>query len=247
LKTAWTQERLADLPAKDGVRLRGVEITRLETFCDAAFAFAVTLLVIGGGGVPDSYNQLVVAMKGIPAFAGSFSLIAWFWWSHRTWSRRYGLEDGQTVLLSLAFVFVMLIYVYPLRMIFSAFGDWASAGWLPTQFVIDTPKDMIGIFVIYGVGFAAQTGCLALLHRHVLKMRDQLGLDEVERVRTRQSMAENLVLGATGVASAVWALALPLRVGIYAGFVYAILPIAMPLLASIFNRRATTAEERIRS
>ena len=44
----WTDEALAALPVKQGVRLRGLEMTRLETFCDAAFAFAVTLLVIAG-------------------------------------------------------------------------------------------------------------------------------------------------------------------------------------------------------
>ena len=34
---------------KDGFKNRGAEMTRLESFVDAAFAFAVTLLVIGGG------------------------------------------------------------------------------------------------------------------------------------------------------------------------------------------------------
>lgn len=247
MSVTWTKEKLDCLPLKDSVRQRGVEITRLETFCDAAFAFAVTLLVIGGGGIPESYHELVVAMKGIPAFAGSFSLIAWFWWSHRTWSRRYGLEDGRTTLISLAFVFVMLIYIYPLRMIFSAFASWASAGWLPTQFVIATPKDMVGIFVIYGVGFAAQTGLLALLHMHVLKMGDHLGLDEIERLRTREAIAENLVLGATGVVSVAWALVLPLRVGVFAGLVYMALPIGMPLLATTYNRRARTTEGEVGS
>ncbi len=32
-----------------GFRLRGGENTRIEAFTDAAFAFAVTLLMIGGG------------------------------------------------------------------------------------------------------------------------------------------------------------------------------------------------------
>ncbi len=31
----WTDDRLAELPVRDGVRLRGLEMTRLETFCDA--------------------------------------------------------------------------------------------------------------------------------------------------------------------------------------------------------------------
>src|SRR5436309_14083854 len=34
------------LPRLGGFRLRGMEITRLETFIDAVFAFAITMLVI---------------------------------------------------------------------------------------------------------------------------------------------------------------------------------------------------------
>jgi hypothetical protein len=34
----WTDQQLAALPVKAGFRLRGLEMTRLETFCDAACA-----------------------------------------------------------------------------------------------------------------------------------------------------------------------------------------------------------------
>jgi hypothetical protein len=37
-------ENLDALPRLGGFRLRGLEMNRLETFIDAAFAFAVTLL-----------------------------------------------------------------------------------------------------------------------------------------------------------------------------------------------------------
>lgn len=37
---------LSNLPVRDHFRLRGEAMTRLETFVDAAFAFAVTLLVV---------------------------------------------------------------------------------------------------------------------------------------------------------------------------------------------------------
>ncbi len=42
----WTDATLAELPTENGFRQRGMQMTRLETFTDAAFAFAVTLLVI---------------------------------------------------------------------------------------------------------------------------------------------------------------------------------------------------------
>ena len=95
---------------------RGREVTRIEAFVDAAFAFAVTLLVISFDAIPDSVPALVAALKGVPAFAASFALLAWIWWSHAAWSRRYGLDDGRSVLLSLLLVFLVLVYVYPLRL-----------------------------------------------------------------------------------------------------------------------------------
>jgi len=237
MSNAWNTEQLADLPVRNDVRQRGVVITRLETFCDAAFAFAVTLLVIGGDGIPNSYADLILALKGIPAFAASFALITGLWWSHRTWSRQYGLEDSQTTIISLVFVFVMLIYIYPLKMVFSAFAGWVSGGWLPTEFVMTDPRDMLGIFAVYGIGFAVQTGMLVLLHLRVLKVAAVLRLNDVERVRTLQEITGNLILAATGIASAVWALALPPQIGIYAGFLYMILPVAMPLHTMMYATR----------
>ena len=244
MSVLWTPEKLAALPTSDDVRQRGVEITRLETFCDAAFAFAVTLLVIGEGGIPKSYQELVTALKGIPAFAASFALIARFWWAHRTWSRRYGLEDALTTLISLTFVFVTLVYVYPLKMVFSAFAAWVSRGWLPSQFVMNDPRDMLGIFAVYGLGFAAQSGMLALLYWRVLGAGTELCLNEIERLRTRQAIAEHLALGSTGLASAAWALIFPPRVGLFAGFLYMTLPMSMPWLAIRYNRRINTLRER---
>jgi hypothetical protein len=48
---------LDSLPRLKGFRLRGIEMTRLETFIDAAFAFAVTMLVIATGQVPDDIRR----------------------------------------------------------------------------------------------------------------------------------------------------------------------------------------------
>ena len=71
---------------------RGREVTRIEAFVDAAFAFAVTLLVISLD-VPENARAMIEALKGVPAFAASFSLLAMIWWAHASWSRRYGLDE----------------------------------------------------------------------------------------------------------------------------------------------------------
>lgn len=227
---AWTDDELAALPVRDGVRQRGLETTRLDAFCDAAFAFAVTILVISTGGVPHSYTDLMRALRDVPAFAASFAAIAGFWGAHRQWGQRYGLDDRPAMLLSLSVVFVTLVYVYPLKMVFSALASWASRGALPANFTVESTGELRGLFVIYGVGFAAQSGLLGLLYRHALTVPG-LRLDALEALRTRQRVESYVVMGATGLVSAVWAALLPGRPGIFAGFLYASLPVTMPLLA----------------
>ena len=114
------EDDIKRLPRQNDFYLRGLETTRLETFTDAAFAFAITMLVISVGDIPHTYNELILALKGTPAFLASFTAILLFWSGHRKWSRRFGLEDGRSIILSFALIFVMLVYVYPLRLLFSA-------------------------------------------------------------------------------------------------------------------------------
>ena len=46
-------------------------MTRLETFIDAAFAFAITMLVIATQQIPDDIETLLAAFKNVPAFVAS--------------------------------------------------------------------------------------------------------------------------------------------------------------------------------
>ena len=66
----------------------GIEAGRLAMFVDGAFAFTLTLLVIGGDVVPDSAGALLEMLGGIPAFAVCFWMIAFFWHGHVRWRRR---------------------------------------------------------------------------------------------------------------------------------------------------------------
>ena len=53
---------------------------------------------------PGSVAELTLALKGTPAFLASFASIASMWYAHHQWSRRYGLEDGVSVLISLVLI-----------------------------------------------------------------------------------------------------------------------------------------------
>lgn len=72
-------EDLNALPQLGGFRLRGMEITRLETFIDAAFAFAITMLVIAAQQIPDDIETLLAAFKNVPVFVASITVLGIFW------------------------------------------------------------------------------------------------------------------------------------------------------------------------
>jgi uncharacterized membrane protein len=222
---------------KDGFQQRGTEMTRLETFTDAAFAFALTLLVISVDAIPGSYQELVAALKGAPAFGASFASIAFLWIEHRNWSRRYGLDDAVTTFLSLVLIFIVLVYVYPLKMVFSGMFFWMSGGWLPVSFTVETHGELSALFIIYGVGFAAVMLTFVLLYRHALKKADALRLDALEQAITRREIGMSLVLVATAVASALFAWLMPPTIAVFAGFVYMTLPVSMPITALWYERR----------
>src|SRR5436309_15819221 len=85
------------LPRLRRFRLRGMEMPRLEPVIDAAFAFAISMLVIAANQVPDNIEELLGAVGHVPAFVASVVVLGIFWRGHWLWSRRYGLEDGVSI------------------------------------------------------------------------------------------------------------------------------------------------------
>lgn len=71
----------------------------------------------------------MVVLKDEPAYLAGFGCMALFWAGHLRWSRRCGLEDGPNLTLSLALVFVVPNFIYPLKLVFSAFFASITGGW----------------------------------------------------------------------------------------------------------------------
>lgn len=234
---------LARLPGQDGFRMRGEAVTRLETFVDAAFAFAVTLLVVSFNSMPKSFAELYEALRGLPAFLAAFAILAMFWQSHNRFSRRYGLEDGPVLFLSLSLVAATLFYVYPLRMVISAAMHVMTGGWASEAYEISTLRDFRLIFVVYGAGFAALSSIMAALNWHALR-HPGLRLDEAERVATRGEVASDLILVVSAALSITLALALPLDTTfqqMLPGFSYMLLAILLPWQNARVRRGVQTA------
>jgi uncharacterized membrane protein len=232
---------MATIPAvrrdDEGFRLRGQDVTRLEGFVDASFAFSLTLLVIFHASLPDSVGELRLALRRVPTFAACFAMLAMFWAAHNRWSRRFGLQDAWSTVMSLALVLVVLVYVYPLRMVVSSFLALVSGGWLPSELGFDGPDRMADLqvaFIVYSLGFGLLAGLLCALNLHALRRADMLGLDAAERHLARSEAGSHALLLAAALASIVASaiiLATGTRNGTWAGvpmWVHALLGVAMP-------------------
>ena len=225
----YSAGRLTTLPAKKGFRQRGMEMSRLETFIDAAFAFAVTLLVIGGGdSIPMSFEEMVRAIKQVPAFAASFANIMLFWYAHHVWSRRFGLDDWRSVILSLVLIFVVLIYVYPLKAIYSGAFDFFSGGYFESFFKLRSFDDLRSMFVIFGIGYASLSGVIVLLNRHALGKTKALALSKLEQFDTHTEKDHWMINLIVPIISIILAISLPDRLVVAAGIFYSVFAAVLP-------------------
>ena len=131
---------------------RGGDVSRLEALTDGVFALALTLLIVSLE-MPTSFDDLVVAFQQIPAFAASFAILISFWVSHFLFHRRYGLEDGPTIALNAVLMFLILLYVYPLRflatLLMEMFFDVGTTGDAAI-----TPEQWPTLMLVYSGGYA---------------------------------------------------------------------------------------------
>jgi hypothetical protein len=231
--------------AKDGFRLRGLAVTRLEAFTDAAFAFALTLLVISIDAVPTTYSELLSSMAGVPAFAVSFILLLLFWYGHWEWSRRFGLEDGPTIVLSATLIFTVLVYVYPLKFMMSALSWWLSGRRLGLARLEDV-DELYSVFFIYGIGFTAMAASLIGLNLYALRRREVLRLDDLEIVLTRAEITVWCVLASSGLLSCILAIVMPASPAGVPGFAYWLIPLAMPVALRIVGRERRRLHRELR-
>lgn len=243
---------LSRLPVEGGVRQRGEQVTRLETFVDAAFAFAMTLLVVSFDAMPDSFAELYDALRRLPAFLAGFAILAMFWQAHHRFSRRFGLEDTTIVFASMLLVAATLFYVYPLRMVMSAAMGFFTGGWAPSEFKVQDFLEFRLIFVIYGVGFAILAAIIAWMNLHALRKAGALQLDAAERLAARSEVTLNVVLITCATASVAVALLIPPHIGwmqALPGAIYGLLGIAMPILGIRHGRRiqALAAQREVSS
>lgn len=213
---------------------RDAATQRVDAFVDAAFAFALTLLVIGGGsGPPSSLPELRSALWGVPAFAAGFALIALFWVAHREFGRLSRRRDPLSIVLSLAIVFSVLIYVYPLRLLMSSFAYWVSGGRTPGAGLVQSWSDLGTLYAVYGVGY----GGLALLYLILFTHGRRIARPEKRADAESWMWTWTVVSGCAVLSLLSLALVPTLRTPWLPGAIYGLIPVGIHL-RPVFMRKA---------
>ncbi len=193
--------RLVPLEALRGerhFRWRGGDVSRVEALTDSVFGLAITLLILSTE-VPGTYEEFRGLLEGLPAFACCFALFVMLWYYHFQFHRRFGLENLYTIFLNVCLLFLILVYVYPAKFLFTALSDGLLFGrerYFAGEMMLFYSGGVVGIFLLY-----------TLMYLHAYKHREVLGLNEVEVHMTRTTIREHLIHTGVGVASILLAIA----------------------------------------
>lgn len=202
----------------------GESTARIDAFTDSAFAFAVSLLVIGGTGAPEDINSLFKSLADIPAFAVGFAIMALFWMGHVRWRRLRGPAIGVLpVMLTLFLVFLTLVYVQPLRAMSAATGLWLTGHGSGFR------GGLSDLFAVYGTGFVLMSLTMVALFGEGLRNRS---LNQSERQELKGERGIWLINSATGLVSV---LVSSTSFGVWAAMVYASLGLTIPLYTHLHD------------
>lgn len=229
-------------------RVRGKEISRIEGLSDAVFGFAITLLAISLD-VPKTSAEVLRALRGVGAFAFTFLLLFNLWRMQYTFFRRYGLEDMKIVKLTGALLFVLLLFVYPLKFIMGVMNEKLlnMAGFPDPAFVraaVLSQHDFPLLLGAFGLGLAAVFAVFNAMYRHAYSLRDELQLDDIERFDTLELLRASAVVIALGLAIGVLYLlssAVPAAANAFENAAAAIVLVAA---VAIVRQRSTRASRR---
>ena len=214
---------------KNTIRWRSHEPTRLETFSDAVFAFAVTLIIVSLE-VPKTFDELFETMKGFVAFGACFAILFLIWNSQNIFFRRFGLTDSWTTALNGVLLFVVLTYTYPLKFLFTLVFSGNSYAEHGHYMAMISDAQVPTLMYVYDTGYLLIYLLFYLMYRHARNHAEKLELSAFELFETQSQMYINLINVFIGLLGIVVTYVLPFDLKGGSGYTY----IAIPVVYFIF-------------
>lgn len=128
-------------------------ISRIEAFSDAVFAFAATLLVVSVG-IEGSNSVIKIDWKAFIGFGVSFFALVALWWLHYNFFRRTNYTDGVIIVVNSVLLFVVLYYVFPLKSLINSMTGIQRL----------SEAEVAALFQLYSLGFFLIFLCFSLMY-----------------------------------------------------------------------------------
>jgi hypothetical protein len=110
------------------------------------------------------------------------------WQQHRLFFRRYGLDDRTVLISNTALLFIVLIFIFPLKFLSLFLIRFFGFIFFGMENVFNTMIEGIQVpwlMVYYGIGALGILFVFSRFYKHAIRMRTEIGLSDEEQNITR--------------------------------------------------------------
>ncbi|MBI1344574.1 MAG: DUF1211 domain-containing protein [Terrimonas sp.] len=223
---------------QDDFHYRGKELFRIEALSDAVFAFSVSLLV-ASLEVPQTFAELKVITKGVIPFFLTISIVFLFWYQQYMFFRRYGLNDLRTIVLNLAYLAVVIFYIYPLKFLFSLLiSAWSGIDLFARAndegLVVLSKEEFPQLIMLFSIGYFLVWLIIFLLHQHVIKLSASFSFTQYEKLLTQKERRGALWNALVGLSALLFAI---VHWEVIAGICYLFIPFILWINHYLFRKK----------